>query len=382
MNLSTKMKIIGLFIILLIAIIVVPRLTSNSNSRVKYKSQKVDRNDITSQISTTGNINPLLTIDVGTMVAGKIDKVYVDYNSEVKKGDLLATLYQEAFKIELESAEADKKKAEAEHRITKSLYETNKKLFKKSLISKEEFENSSSKYSSTLALYEQSKVALKKAGLNLEKSVIRSPIDGIVLSRNADSGQQAIPDSKPLFVIAQNLKKMKIDTNMSEVHIGKVKKGHNAYFRVDAYPGKVFNGIVSQVRNEPIINNNIVTYNVVVLFENENLDMKPGMTAEVYIITADKKDVMRVPTAALRFIPPQSADIKVKPDKSSGNSHVWTVLKSGQLAAVAVKPGKSDGNYTEVLESELKEGQGVIVESSIENRSGLNQSYIPQPGRF
>ncbi|MGI9535201.1 MAG: efflux RND transporter periplasmic adaptor subunit, partial [Thermodesulfobacteriota bacterium] len=186
----------------------------------------------------------------------------------------------------------------------------------------------------------------------------------------------------PLFVIAEDMSKMKIDTNLSEIHIGKVKEGQNVLFTVDAYPNKNFEGVISEVRNNPLIVNNVVNYNVVVLTDNEDLKLKPGMTAEVNIILADKKDVLRIPTAALRYIPPPSAIIDEKPDKNSKASYVWIPVDRGKITAVSVKPGESDNIYTEILESDLKEGQEVIVESSTIDRSGNSNSYLPQPGRF
>jgi len=383
MNLLNKRNIIVIAVILILGVIILPRFLSKDNSRINYVTSRADRNNITSQILTTGTINPLTTIDVGTQVEGTVAKVYVDHNSVVKKGDPLAELLQELQKKEVKKAEADKRKANSEFEIAKALFTSNEELYKKRLISREEYDNSKGNYTSTLSTYEQAKVALEIAQLTLKNTTIRSTIDGTVLSRNVNVGQAVVPNSfPPIFVIAEDMTNMKIDTNLSEIHIGKVEKGQKVLFTVDAYPNETFEGIVSEVRNNPIIVNNVVNYNIVVLTENEDSKLKPGMTAEVNIILADKKNVLRIPTAALRYIPPPEAIIDVNPDRDTRTSYVWIPLDKGRISAVSVKPGESDNFYTEILDGDLKEGQEVIVESSTINKSGSSNSYLPQPGRF
>jgi len=191
-----------------------------------------------------------------------------------------------------------------------------------------------------------------------------------------------VPNSKPLFLISQDLSTMKIDTNVSEADIGKIQNGQKALFTVDAFPNQPFEGVVLQVRNEPITNNNVVTYNVVVSIDNKDSKLKPGMTAEVKIIVAERKDVKRVPTSALRFIPPSSANIESNSVDTNIAPHVWTHGNNGQIKVVLVKPGVEDGRYTEITEGDLKEGDEVIVEALIKNDSGNNSSYLPQPRRF
>jgi HlyD family secretion protein len=175
---------------------------------------------------------------------------------------------------------------------------------------------------------------------------------------------------------------MKIDARVSEADIGKVSSGQSAKFRVDAYPNDVFSGTVTQVRNEPIVTNNVVTYNVVVMTKNDSMKLKPGMSAEVRIVVSDRKNVLRVPTAALRFIPPSNAPVRERPDELSGDSYVWIELGGGRLGAVPVKPGASDGVYTEIREDDLKEGQKVIVEAVTKGKSDAGSSLLPQPRRF
>lgn len=383
MGLLNKKTISAAFVMLLIlAIFAVLRFLGGGTSEITYKTVQVDRNDILSQITATGTINPLTTIEVGTHVSGVISNLYVDFNSEVKKEEPLAEIDPSLFETKLKLAEVDNKKAQSDYNIANSLYITDKELYKNMLIPKQEFDVAQARYSSALAAFEQSKSSLEIARLNLNNTIIRSPISGIILTRNVNVGQAIIPNSRPLFVIAESLTKMKLDTNVNEVHIGKVKEGQKAYFTVDAYPNKIFHGTVSQVIINPVITNNIVTYNVVVQIENEGLMLKPGMTAAVNIIVADEKDVLRVPTAALRFIPLPSASITAKPDDTYGDSHVWILLKDGQIAPVSVNTGISDDMYTEITGGDIKEGQEVIVESSSQNASKISNTYLPQPGRF
>lgn len=381
--LGNKKTAAGIIIIIaLAAIILVPRFLRNGGAGISYRTEKADRNDITSYIGASGTANPLTTIEVGTQVSGTINKIHVDYNSEVKKGDPLATINSAPLRAALKSAQANDRKAEADLDVADSLYKTNKELYDKRLISKEEFDASKSRYSSALAAYEQSKVELEAASSDLENTSIRSPIDGIVLSRNVNSGEAVLANSKPLFTISGNLQKMQIDTRVSEADIGKVRESQEALFKVDAYPGQTFHGKVEQVRNEPITTNNVVTYNVVVLTDNNELKLKPGMTAEVKIVVADKKDVLRVPTAAIRFIPPPAADIKNEPDYRKNTSYVWIPIRDGQIQALPVETGASDGRYTEIAEGDIKESQEVIVEAILKSGSKNSSSYLPQPRRF
>lgn len=381
MNFSNKKVLVALALLVGLLVFISYRYLKPGSSEIVYITSKVDRNDITSRITTTGNLNPIKSIDVYSVVPGTVNKLSVDFNSQVSAGDPLAELYKDLLRTEVESAQAQVRKAQADFDQAKTLFENDKSLYEKRLISKEEYDSSQKKYSSTRAALEQSQVQLKKAEFNLKSAVIRSPMDGVVLSRNVERGQVVSPNVKPLFVVAQDMSQMKIDTNVSENHIGKVVEGQKVNFTVDAYPADVFEGEVSQIRNAPNITNNIVTYNVVVSIDNGDMKLKPGMTAEVNIVVADKKDVLRVPNAALRFVPPPSANTRNRPDLNSNDSHVWLSLKSGELTNVSVKTGKSDDMYTEILDGDLTEGQEVVVGFSSEAPSESNP-LLPQPGRF
>ncbi len=379
---KNKIALALIALIAIAAVFVVPGFLDRGNEGISYKTEKVDRNNVTSYIEASGTINPLTTIEVGTQVTGTINKINVDYNSEVKKGDPLAEIDPTPLKTALKSSEANSNKAKADLNVAQSLYNTNKELYDKRLISKEEFDSSKSSYSSALAAYEQTKVELEVASTNLENATIRSPIDGIVLSRNVTSGESVLANSKPLFTISGHLQSMQIDTRVSESDIGKVAESQGALFNVDAYPGMTFHGKVDQVRNEPLNENNVVTYNVVVLTDNQELKLKPGMTAEVKIVVANKEGVLRVPTSAIRFIPPPSANIEDSPDYKENSSYVWIPAGGGLIKPLPIETGVSDSRYTEIKSGDIKEGQEVIVEAFVNSGSNINSSYLPQPRRF
>lgn len=382
MNLKNSKLYIALLVIIVVAIFLVPRFFSDGGSSIIYMTAKVDRNSITSQITSSGTINPLRTIEIGSQVAGYAKNIFVDYNSEVKKGDPLLEIDPSKLQTELKRAQADNKKAAADLNLTSSVYNTNKELYEKRLISKEELDDSKSKYLAASAALEQSKATIEITESNLNNTTIRSPIDGVVLSRNINTGENVTPNGKPLFLISQELSKMKIDTNVSEADIGKIAKDQKAFFTVDAFPNETFEGTVSQIRNDPITNNNVVTYNVVVSINNDGNKLKPGMTADVKVIVAEKTDIMRVPTSALRFIPPSSAQIEPNAKGTDNTPHIWVPLGNGLIKAVNVKPGIGDGRYTEITDGEIKEGDEVIVEALIKDNSGNKSSYLPQPKRF
>lgn len=382
MNLKNSKLYIELAVVIVAAILLIPRFFSDDGSSIVYMTAKVDRNSITSQITSSGTINPLKTIEVGSQVAGYAENIFVDFNSELKKGDPLLEIDPSRLKTELKRAQADKNKAAADLSLTSSVYKTNKELYEKRLISKEELDDSRSKHLAASAAFEQAKASIEITESNLANTTIRSPIDGVVLSRNINTGENVTPNGKPLFLISQELSKMKIDTNVSEADIGKIKNGQKAFFTVDAFPNETFEGTVSQIRNDPITNNNVVTYNVVVSIDNDEDKLKPGMTADVKVIVAEKSGIKRVPTSALRFIPPSSAQIESKNVDTDNSPHVWIPLSSGLIKAVKVKPGIGDGRYTEIIESELDEGDEVIVEAVINDDAGNKASYLPQPKRF
>ncbi len=353
---------------------------SNKENEIKYRTEKIVRGDIVSTVTATGTVNAVTTVLVGTQVSGTIKNIYVDFNSPVKKGQVIALIDPATFEAQVEqaranllSAKANLERAEAALVDAKRTLERNKELFSKNLIAKSDldtaetnYETSNAQVSAAKSQVAQTGAALKIVETNLGYTKILSPVDGVVISRSVDVGQTVAASfqTPTLFTIAQDLTKMQIDTNVDEADIGKVKEGQDVEFTVDAYPDITFKGTVSQVRNAPITVQNVVTYDVVVGVDNpagangHSPLLKPGMTANVSIVLSIKKDILRIPNAALRFSPSDKDKGKVQ-QKGPG---VW-VIEEKKLKRIPVSPGISDGNYTELVSGEIRESQEVIVES-------------------
>jgi HlyD family secretion protein len=349
----------------------------------KFRTEKVIRGDIEMAVTATGTVNPVTTVLVGTQVSGTIKNIYVDFNSPVKKGQLIARIDPALFEAQVNQAranlllaKANLDKAQATSVDAKRTMERNKELLSKNLIAQSDFDTAETNYETADASVNaaksqvaQNEASLSSAETNLFYTKIVSPVDGIVVSRNVDVGQTVAASfqTPTLFSIAQDLTKMQIDTNVDEADIGNVKVGQDVEFTVDAYPNTTFKGKVWQVRNAPIIVQNVVTYDVVIQVDNPELELKPGMTANVSIIVLIKKDVLKIPNAALRFRPVE----KVKTAMQQKESGVW-ILEQGKLKRITISTGISDGNYTELVSGEIKEGQELIVES-------LTKSETPAP---
>lgn len=379
-------KTIAVLIIVVALILLAFEFLRKEDESIVYKTAQVDKGDILSYVTATGTANPITTVEIGSQVTGIIKKIYVDFNSLVKTGDPLAEIDSAPFKAKVEQVQADLKKAQADIELTKNIMNANEKLYKKRLISKQEYDDSKVKYSSAAAALEQAKAELEVARSDLSHTTIRSPIDGIIMSRKVSIGQAVATGSSsdPLFLIAEDLSRINVVAHVSEADIGKVDNDQEAVFTVDAYPNQTFGGKVWQVRNDPITTNSVVTYDVVILVDNKELKLKPGMTAEVRILVAHKKEVLRVPRAALRFIPPPSASIEENSRELNSISVVWTTQRNGQLKAIPITSGISDDAFTEILDGNLKEGEKVIVEASSKDGSDTESlgSILPKPKRF
>src|SRR4030043_1512553 len=347
----------------------------------QFRTDKVTKGDIVMSVTATGTVNPVTTVLVGTQVSGTIKDIYVDFNTPVKKGQLIALIDPALFeaqvnqaKANLFSAKANLEKAEAILIDAKRTMDRNKELFSKNLIAQSDLDTAETSYETAKASVSaaksqvaQTEAALSLAETNLHYTKIVSPVDGIVVSRNVDVGQTVAASfqTPTLFTIAQDLTKMQIDTNVDEADIGKVSVGQDVEFTVDAYPDLIFKGKVWQVRNAPITVQNVVTYDVVINVDNPELKLKPGMTANVSIIISTKKDVLKIPNAALRFKPSEKGP--AAPEKKGPG--VW-ILEKDKPKRIPVSPGISDGNYTELVSGDLKGGQEVIVESLANPKSG------------
>ena len=376
-------KILIISVIIFVIAIAGFLLFRGNGNEPKFRTEKIVRGDIEMSITATGTVNPVTTVLVGTQVSGTIKKIYVDFNSPVKKGQLIALIDPALFeaqvnqaKANLLSAKANLEKAEATVVDAKRTMDRNKELLAKTLIAQSDFDTAETNYETSKASVSaaksqvgQTEAALSLAETNLHYTKIVSPVDGIVVSRNVDVGQTVAASfqTPTLFSIAQDLTKMQIDTNVDEADIGKVKVRQDVEFTVDAYPDITFKGKVWQVRNAPITVQNVVTYDVVINVDNPEFKLKPGMTANVSIIISIKKDVLKIPNAALRFKPVE----KDKTTAQAKGSGVW-ILEKDKPKRIPVSLGISDGNYTELVSGKISEGQELIVES-------LTKSNVPRP---
>ena len=390
-----KKKVIILAIIatVIIAVALFFYLRGNGNNAA-YKTEKISRGEIKSSVTATGTVNAVTTVSVGTQVSGTINKLFVDYNSTVKKGQLLAQIDPSTFQSQVDQAMANlwTAKANVEKAVVATIdaqrtYERNKELFAQNFIARSDLDTAETSFKSAQAQQkvnqsqvQQAQAALKIAEANLQYARIISPVDGTVISRSVDVGQTVAASfqTPTLFSIAQDLTKMQIDTNVDEADIGKVKSGQDVSFTVDAYPDTIFTGKVAVVRNAPITVSNVVTYDVVIQVDNSQLKLKPGMTANVSITIETRKDALRIPNATLRFKPTEVTGKSEKPQNKQGmkGTKVW-ILENGKPKPVKVTIGLSDGSYTEISAGELKEGQEIITDS-LNGKKDNSSSGVPR----
>ena len=371
-----KKKAVLVLAPIIVLAIILYFVLGNKESGPQFRTDKVTKGTVVSAVTSTGTVNAVTTVLVGTQVSGTIKDLYVDFNSPVKKGQLIARIDPATFEAQVDqaranwiSAKANLDKSEVSLVDTKRTFERNKQLFAKGYIARSDLDTAETNYETakaqvgvSRATVAQTQAALKTAEINMQYTKIISPVEGIVISRNVDIGQTVAASfqTPTLFNIAQDLTKMQIDSSVVEADIGRVKVGMPVDFTVDAYPDIVFKGKVSVVRLAPIIVQNVVTYDVVVLVDNPDFKLRPGMTANVSIITASKDTILKVPNAALRFSPfDRRKGGAEKGDKGSG---VW-IVEAEKPKRIKIATGISDGNFTEILSGDLKEGQELIVES-------------------
>lgn len=351
------------------------KMLNRSAGGTVYKTQKIENGDIMESITASGTINPLSTVSVGSQASGRIAEIYVDYNSVVKKGQLLALIDQENAKATVQQREAALEIAKAQVDVE----ENNIKYYKKALnrISKlnaskystekdleaaeRDYDNAVAQLALEQAQVKQAQASLNSAQTELSYTEIKAPVDGIVISKAVEVGQTVAAsfETPELFSVAEDLTKMQIEASVVEADIAKVKEGQKVRFTVDSYADDYFYGTVTQVRNEATTTSNVVTYTVVIGIDNTDMKLKPGMTANVEIITAEEKDVMLVPNQALRFYIDDSDTAKRYKDRG-----VW-IIKNGHPERVTVKIGVSDDDNTQILESTLKIGDEVIVSKEL-----------------
>ncbi|MCD8317641.1 MAG: efflux RND transporter periplasmic adaptor subunit, partial [Paraprevotella sp.] len=380
-----KKKIIIAAVIVIIAVIIAVIVWPKESSPVQFETTEVAPDTLRSSVTATGTIEPVTEVEVGTQVSGIISKIYVDYNSVVKKGEVIAELDKTTLNSELNSAKANLASAKSELDYQQTNYNRYKKLQEKGLISSNDYETAYLNYRKALETYNTNKESVKKAETNLEYATITSPIDGIVLSREVEEGQTVAAsfETPTLFTIAKDLTDMRVIANIDEADIGNVREGQNVTFTVDAYPNDTFLGQVTQVRLEATGTDNVITYEVVISAPNNDLKLKPGLTANVSVNTLERTGVLSVKAKALRFLPTKETVGKsYKIVDTNGKNKLWT-LEGNVLTAHSVKIGDTDGVRTEILGG-ISKGTKVILSMSeiTENESDSQEDsspFLPQP---
>lgn len=369
---SKKYLIIGA-ILLVLCCIVFLILPQGKKTITTLTTAKVEKGNLSIAVTATGTIEPITLVEVGTQVSGVISKIYVDYNSEVKAGQVLAELDKRLLASELENANAALQSRLVDLDLQKKNYERQKSLWEKQAISKVDWENAESTYKTAQLAVTSSKAAVLKAQTNLGYATITSTIDGVVVSRAVEQGQTvAASFSTPtLFTIANDLTKMRVIANVDEADIGGVKEGQRVSFTVDAFPEDEFEGKVVQVRLEATTTSNVVTYQVVIDAPNPDLKLKPGLTANVNIYTMEEKDLLLIPSKALRFnpVPEVMKDIEglkvseqrgpVHPNNDKTQKIVW-VKDGDKLLPKHIVIGKTDGIHTAIIEG-LNAGEEIVT---------------------
>ena len=351
-----------------------------------YTEAEAAKQDVTTTVTATGTIEPVTSVDVGTQVSGIVSKLYVDYNSVVKAGDVIAELDRTNLMSELSSTQANLKSAQSELDYQKTNYERYKALYDKGLISANDYEQARLSYIKAQQTVTNQKESVKKAQTNLGYATITSPIDGVVLKKEVEEGQTVASsfNTPTLFTIARDLTDMRVIADVDEADIGEVKEGQRVSFTVDAFPNDTFQGIVTQVRQQATTESNVVTYEVVISAPNEDLKLKPGLTANVVIYTLEISDVLAIPSKALRFKPSQAMlnDGETITDIDSPVK-VWT-KEGSNIKAIAIQTGVTNGTLTQVT-SGLQAGTMVItdVQSNMgemgEEQQQNSNPFMPKP---
>lgn len=340
----------------------------SSEVKVRLVTKKMTRSTISNMVTATGTVEPITQVEVGTQVSGIIDRIYVDFNSRVTKGQLIAEMDKVTLQSELVSKEADLASSKTEFEYQQKNYVRSKTLHEKNLISDTDYETTTYTYEKSRSTYERYQADLVKVKRNLGYATITSPIDGVVISRAVEEGQTvAAGFSTPtLFTIANDLTQMEVIANVDEADIGQVEEGQRVTFAVDAYPNDVFEGNVTQVRLEATTTSNVVTYEVVINAPNPDLKLKPGLTANVTIYTLEKNNILAVPGKALRFVPDAALlaqlGLTVVPQPESvptGKKLIWQ-QKGQTLQPKMITVGSTGGSVIEVTAG-LQEGEEFIV---------------------
>ncbi|MBA5876150.1 MAG: efflux RND transporter periplasmic adaptor subunit [Nitrospira sp. CR1.2] len=361
------MVMVGLLMVLAI---VLWRWWANDPVAAHYKTLPIERGPITSLVTATGAVNPVISVQVGSQVSGKIAKLYADFNSVVREGQILASIDQKPYQAKVRQATAALKSAQASLAKARIMlaqrtleFTRMTALREQQFVAQSELDlattnrhDAEAQLDLAQAQVDQAKATLASAELDLGYTTIYSPVNGTVVSRNVEEGQTVVASfqTPTLFVLAQDLTRMQVIANVSESDIGGVTEGKSADFRVDAYPREFFHGVVTQVRNAPVSIQNVVTYDVIISVDNPDLKLKPGMTANISIVTARNEEALRAPNAALRFrMPGVPVDRKTP--------QLWILDTTGHVRAVPVTLGIADSLFTDITSGEVHDGEAAIV---------------------
>lgn len=396
---TKKIVFIGLGLVVIIALFFI--FKPKKNTAINWQTAKVTRGDLKVSITATGTLDALTTVEVGTQVSGTIAKLFVDFNSKVKKGQIIAMIDTTYLAAALSDASAILEKAKIQMNQAKRVFDRTNKLYKSGTVAQLEYEQDLASYESAQSGVTSAKAQYKRAKINLDYATIKAPIDGVIISRNIDLGQTVAAsfNTPKLFSIANDLTKMQVEANVDEADIGGVKQGQMASFSVDAFPADTFQGFVKQIRLEPTTTNSVVKYTVIIEVENKTLKLLPGMTANIEIIIDQHKDVLMIPSIALSFTPStenmteitatlpdsirNSSDFTNVLENKKGNSKfkkVW-IKENGYVTIKRVKTGVSDGVSTEITDSKLQVGDEIITGIIREKTSTTTQKspFMPTP---
>ena len=376
----------GIGAVVIIALIVWLLSGGKKEQKTEFETAKVERQNIHTSITATGTIEPVTSVTVGTQVSGIVSKLYVDYNSVVKKGQIIAELDKTNLISELNTAKANLSSAQSTLNYEQANYSRYKTLYDKGLVSADEYESARLSYDKARQQVATSRESVQKAQTNLGYATITSPIDGVVLSKSVEEGQTVAAsfNTPELFTIAKDLTDMRVIADIDEADIGGVKEGQRVSFTVDAFPDDKFEGEVTQVRQQATTESNVVTYEVVISAPNYDLKLKPGLTANVTIFTMEKDNMLAVPSKALRFMPNEALLQKdQKIEDTEAPLKVWT-MEGNTFKAHAVQTGTTNGILTEIT-SGISEGTEVLVDFTISGgeASGQEQQtsnpFMPRP---
>ena len=385
-----KLKVSKIWIAVIVIVVIAVAAWALSGGKkeeeINFKEEAVKTETLQNSVTATGTIEAVTSVTVGTQVSGIVNKLYVDYNSQVKKGQVIAELDKTNLLSELNTAKANLASATSNLSYQAANMNRYQTLYKKGLVSADEYENALLTYRQAKEQVASSKENVQKAQTNLGYATITSPIDGTVISKSVEEGQTVAAsfNTPELFTIAKDLTNMQVVANVDEADIGGVKEGDRVTFTVDAYPDDTFEGTVKQVRLEATTTNNVITYEVVISAPNADLKLKPGLTANVTIYTQERSGVLAVANKALRFTPTKETvgkDMKIVDCK--GKNKVWT-LSDKTLTAHPVTIGQTDGVHTEIIKG-IRKGQKIVTEIIVntpeeEEDAQQSQGLISGPG--